>query len=405
MSTNIIILLDNRLQKKDKTYPLTLRIIHNRKSTSVPLGYSLLEKDWDDKAKEVKKSFKGVSNVSRLNKLIQKQKINAMDIINQLQDSGEIDNLTVKEIKSRIVTQNSNATFFQFTEDLINELKEAGRFGYARSVKDALNAVKKCNKEKDFTFKQLNYKFLIQFDNYCRGRSLKQNTIAIYMKTIKMIFNRAIKAGIVKQDLYPFTNYQIKTTKTKKRAIRRDVIELIEAVELPEEQLIWHARNYFMFSFFSMGINFTDLAHLKLENLIDGRMEFTRKKTKKDYSIKITESMQKILDLYCVGKEKSDLIFPIIKRSGNPELEFLDIREKRRIYNQKLKEIATLCGIETNLTSYVSRHSWATIAKHKGVPVAVISEGMGHEDVKTTEIYLDSFDKEVLDDFNEMITG
>lgn len=405
MSTNIRIVLDTRFEKVDQTYPLIIRISHNRRNISIPLGYSLLEKDWNEQSKEVKSSFKGVSNVTRLNKLIQQKKINAMDIINQLQDSGEIENLTVKEIKSRIINQQSEQTVFSFTEQLIAELKDAGRYGYARSINNTLQAIKKFSSAKDFTFKQLNYMFLTNFENACLKDGLKINSIAVYMRTTKMIYNRAIKAGIVKRELYPFLGFTIKTTKTKKRAVRREVIELIEKFEPVVNTRIWHAKNYFLFSFYAMGINFADLARLKMSNIVEGRLEFTRQKTKKDYSIKVNKAIQEILDLYCTNKHEDDYIFPIITRAGNRELEYRDVSEKRKIYNQMLKEIANLCGIESNLTSYVARHSWATIAKRKGVPVAAISEGMGHGDVKTTEIYLDSFDKEVLDDYNDLITG
>ena len=405
MSTNVKIILDKRKQKIDKTYPLILRIVHNRKSLSFSLGYSLLEKDWNEKNSEVKKSFMGVSNITRLNKYLQKQRINALDIVNQMQDSGEINNITISELKSRIVHKSSKVTFSQFMEQTINELKKAGRFGYAKSLKDTLQIVMRFRNNEDITFQELNYKFLIQFENDCYRRGMSVNSLAVFMRTIKMIYNRAIKTGIVKRELYPFTGYTIKTTKTKKRAVSRDVIGQIEALKLPENTRIWHARNYFLFSFYAMGINFADLARLKVSNLIDGRLEYTRQKTKKEYSIKITDSIQEILNLYIKDQKSDDYIFPVITRIGYPELEYRDVVDKRRIYNKKLKEISNLCNLETNLTSYVSRHSWATIAKRKGVPVAVISEGMGHEDVKTTEIYLDSFDKEVLDDYNEMITG
>lgn len=383
---------------------MILRIIHNRRSISIPLGYSLLAKDWNDETKEVKKSYTGVSNVSRLNKLIQKKKVDALDIINQLQDSGEINNLSVKEIKSRIVNQNSNLTFFVFTKDIISEMKDAERFGYARSINNTLQAVKSYRDNSDFPIKDLNYEFLVHFDNFCRKRGNTTNTLAVYMRTIKMIFNRAIKSGIVKQEQYPFRGYIIKTTKTRKRAVPRNVIKLIENLTLDPGSRIWHSRNYFLFSFYCMGINFADIAHLKMKNIVNGRLEYKRQKTKKDYSIKITPQMRRILDLYTNEKSPDEYIFPIITRADSAELVYKDMAEKRRIYNINLKDIAMLCDIETNLTSYVARHSWATIAKHKGVPVAVISEGMGHEDVKTTEIYLDSFDKSVLDDFNETIT-
>jgi site-specific recombinase XerD len=220
-----------------------------------------------------------------------------------------------------------------------------------------------------------------------------------------MIYNRAIKSGIVKKESYPFTNYTIRTTKTRKRAISGEVITQIDQLDISEGSRLWNSKNYFLFSFYTMGINFTDMARLKASSIVDGRIEYIRQKTKKDYSIKVTPQIQKILDIYIQDKTEDEYIFPIITRIGNPLLEFKDISEKRRINNKKLKIIGEMIGMETSLTSYVARHSWATIAKRKGVPVAVISEGMGHEDVKTTQIYLDSFEKDVLDEYNEMITG
>jgi len=404
MGINVKIILDTRSQKKDKTYPLILRIINNRKSISIPLGYSFIENDWDDDLKEVKKSYTGVSSINRLNKLIQRKKISAMDIVNQLEDSGEINNLSVKEIKARILNQNSNATFYNFTTEIINEMTDAERYGYARSINNTLQAVKTFTNEKDFSLKALDYKFLIGFENFCRKRGNTLNTIAVYMRTIKMIFNRGIKSGIVNRDQYPFSGYKIKTLKTKKRAVPRNVIEQIEKLQLKENTRIWHARNYFLFSFYAMGMNFADITYLKKENIVEGRIEYKRRKTKKLYSIRITEGINNILKIYTKDKTDEDFIFPIINKDSSPQQQYEEYFETRRIYNKQLKEIANIIEIETNLTSYVARHSWATIAKHKGVPIAAISEGMGHEDVKTTEIYLDSFDKKVLDDYNKLIT-
>lgn len=405
MSTNIKILLDNRREKADKTYPLILRIIHLRKSTSIPLGYNLKETDWDANKSLVKKSYKGVTNIIRLNNIIQKQKLKAFDIISKLQESGEIDSLSVTEIKARIVSKNDTISFYKFTEELIEELKKAERYSYAKSVNSTMIAVQRFKKKRDFNFDKLNYKFIIQFDNHLKGLGLSLNSIAVYMKTVKMIYNRAVKVGVAKNESYPFSGYTIKTTKTKKRAVRRNIIEQIEKLDLPENSRIKHAQNYFLFSFYAMGINFVDIAELKLNNLVEGRLEYTRSKTKKEYSIKISEPLKKILKPYIEGKAKEDYIFPIIQRIEDPELKYRDIENKRLVYNKLLKKIAVKCNIETNLTSYVSRHSWATIAKHKGVPVAVISEGMGHSDTRITEVYLDNFDTEVLDDFNDMITG
>lgn len=404
MSTNVKLILDKRRQKEDKTFPLCLRIIHSRKSTSIPLGYSFALNDWNEKTSIVKSTYKGVSNVTRLNKWIQKQKIQALDIINTLEDSGEISQLSVVELKNRIVRKTSEETFFQFTENVIEEMNSAGRIGYAQSIHSVLRLVRKFRKERDFTFKELNYSFLVRFESYCLGRGNTLNSIAVYMKTIKMIYNRAIKSGIVSRELYPFVNYTIKTTKTRKRAVPREVIRSIETLTLESGTQLWHARNYFLFSFYTMGMNFADIAFLKPSNIVGDRLVYTRRKTKKEYSLKISSKIEDILNLYLDGKSGGEYIFPIITRKGIAEFEYKDMAGRRRNYNKKLKEIAALCEIDANLTSYVARHTWATVAKHNGVPVAVISEGMGHSDTKITEVYLDSFGKEVLDDYNEMIT-
>lgn len=405
MSTNVRIILDKRRQKSDKTYPLILRIVHYRKSTSIPLDYSILEKDWNETDCAVKKSSQVVSNVTRLNNYLLKQKTNAIDIINQLEDSGEIHNLSVGEIKDRILNKATKISFFTYTKKVITELKAIEKFGNAKVYQGTFTALKTYRNKVDFSFYELNYNFLKRFEAYCIKRKNSTNSISVHMRTIRALYNRAIKEGYAKQEFYPFRKYKIPSAKTKKRAVRKEVIERIEELNLKKDTRIWHAKNYFLFSFYNMGLNFTDLAQLKKKNIVDGRIEYARSKTGREYSIKITPKSQSILKLYLRGKKADDYIFPIIQRKGNPELEYRDMVDRRRVYNKQLKEIATLAKIETNLTSYVSRHSWATEAKRKGVPTAVISEGLGHESETTTQIYLDSFDKEVLDDYNEIITG
>ena len=151
-------------------------------------------------------------------------------------------------------------------------------------------------------------------------------------------------------------------------------------------------------------MNFIDIAYLKINNIIDGRIQYTRAKTGKSYSIKISQPVQQILSYYTKGKKPNDFVFNIINGT-TPEEQLLSFKNVRRSYTKWLKKLATRCGIESNLTSYVARHSWATIAKDLNIPISVISEGMGHEDIKTTQIYLDSFDDDVIDQANQLIIG
>ena len=150
------------------------------------------------------------------------------------------------------------------------------------------------------------------------------------------------------------------------------------------------------------GVSFIDMAFLKLENIIDNRIKFIRRKTSKPYDIKITPQLKEILGCYTNNRDKTDFIFPIIKRDTY-ELQYKDVLWARKVYNQGLKQIAKKCNIEQRLTSYVSRHSFATQAMFQNVPLQAISAMLGHNRLTTTQIYLKSLPDTVLDDFNEKL--
>ena len=228
------------------------------------------------------------------------------------------------------------------------------------------------------------------------------NGLASNLRTIKAIYNKAIRVGLVKKEAYPFTNYKIRTIPTKKRAIDLESIKKIVVMRLDRSSALFHYRNYFLASYMMYGISFMDLGFLKLENIINGRIRFQRSKTGKLYDIKITEKLQEIISIYTGNKEKHEFIFPIIKRD-KLELQHKDVDWERHRYNKGLKRIGALCGIEDNLTSYVSRHSFATQAMLQNVPLMAISEMLGHSKLNTTQIYLKSLPNNILDSYNEQI--
>ncbi len=151
-----------------------------------------------------------------------------------------------------------------------------------------------------------------------------------------------------------------------------------------------------------MGASFADITYLKLSNIANGRIEYKRRKTGRLHSIPISEPLKALLDIYSQGKEKDDFILNIIK-SDDPEKQIRNIRDELRCYNRNLKKIGELSEIRATLTSYVSRHSYVTIAKRKGVPIAVISKALDHTSEEVTQIYLDSFDNDTLDKYHSMI--
>ncbi len=402
MNTNIKLSLDTRRKKKDNSFPIILRLTHLRKTTSISLGHSVQPEYWDVKNQKIKRSFKGVSSISKLNNQLLKEKTRATDIINDLDDKDGLNFLSIKQIKDRIVKTVAFNSFLEYGNSLVDEMKKAQRFGNANSYYAVIKILKKFNHEKDLKFNEVNYDYLKKFERYHLSRGNSINGLAVYMKTIRAIYNKAINSGIITKDAYPFTNYKIKTTPTEKRAIDITSIRAIMMLKLEETDNLFHYRNYFLASYMLYGISFIDLAFLKLENIIDNRVKFQRKKTAKPYNIKITSQLDEILSYYVKDKSKEDFIFPIIKRDIF-ELQYKDVLWARKRYNKGLKEIAIICNIDQRLTSYVSRHSFATQAMFQDVPLQAISAMLGHNRLTTTQIYLKTLPNNILDDYNDRL--
>lgn len=402
MNTNIVISLDTRRKRKDGTYPLIMRVGHNERTTSIPIGIHLFEKDWDVKNRVVKKSYEGVNTVTRLNNQIQKKKADAMDIILKLHESKQLQNLSITLLRGKLEKEGAKGSFLKYSEKLIEELKKANRIGTARSYKEVVSVVKGFNGGKELFFSDITYSFLSKFETDHKSRGNGINGLAVYLRTIRAIFNKAIKDGMAEKEQYPFVDYKIKTEPTEKRALDLPLIRVIIEAKIPKDHVCFNARNYFVASYMMYGINFTDMAFLLKADIQNGRILYRRKKTGKLYDIKITDALQKILSHYQNKYPDSKYVFPILKRD-TPLTQSKDIQWARKRYNKRLKDLATLCGIEKKLTSYVSRHSFATQAMLQEVPVKAISTMLGHSSVKTTESYLQSLPSNVLDDYNAKI--
>lgn len=233
------------------------------------------------------------------------------------------------------------------------------------------------------------------------GKGNSINGLSVNLRTLRALFNRAIKLKRISKEYYPFDDYKISNEGTRKRAISVDDIQKLKKYK-PITDRQKRAKDYFFLSFYLMGASFVDIAFLKVSNIFNGRIEYRRRKTGRLHSIPISEPLEKLLKKYLKKKDQDDFILNVIK-SDIPEKQVVNVRDELRRYNKTLKEIGKACGIEATLTSYVSRHSYATIAKYKGVPTAVISEALGHSTEKVTQVYLDSFEKDVLDKYHNMI--
>jgi len=404
MSSTKISLILKSYESKDNTRRINLRITHRRKIAYIPLNVNILASDWIEETEEIDKKCTHLREIDRVNNYLLQKKLDARKTVNEIYDNGTAEYLTVKQVKGLITNKSEDVTFKKFTEKLIKELKEANRIGSSLAYNTALNFVLNSNNGDDLYFQAVNYEFLKKLETVHLSKGNTINALGVYMRTIRAIYNRAIKENVAKQEWYPFNLYTIKKTKTAKRAIKKEDILKIKNFKPDPGSYFFEARNLFLFSFYLIGLNYTDMAYLTPANIVNGRLEYYRKKTKKFYSIAISADAQKILKIYLKGKKKDEFIFPIINRI-TPFDRRNDIVNSLKIHNKRLGKMASLLKIEGNITSYVARHSWASIGRMMDVPIDVISQALGHENVKTTQIYLESFEKNVVDGASEMITG
>lgn len=253
----------------------------------------------------------------------------------------------------------------------------------------------------DFTsIHDIDSDFVESFEAWLLSRGVKRNTSSFYIRILRSVWNKAIDNGLLPPTIIdPFKHVYKGVDATVKRAISVDDIKKIKSINLKAYPKLDFARDLFMFSFYTRGMSFIDIVGLKKENIQEGMISYQRRKTGKLIHIKLEKDIKRIIDKYI--RVDSDYIFPIATCKAD---EYTKERNCLEYMNKKLKELAVYCNIDANLTMYVARHSWASIAHNvANVPLSVISKGMGHSNEKVTQIYLASFGNKDIDSANNNI--
>jgi integrase len=257
-------------------------------------------------------------------------------------------------------------------------------------------------------FENLTYKKLTEFQDSMLAEQIKVNTISVYMRTIRAVFNRAIREGLIPATCYPFTAYRIKNEKTINRTLTLKEMRSIAKLKLEPGTPIWHWRNYFLLSFCLIGINFADLLTLTGSNLVDGRVVFRRKKTGKVYSIYLHRYADDILsnyvDINSIAKDA--LLLPVLKQTKDPVKLKTDIWQAIKTCNEYLVRIAKACSCPKAVSTYYGRYAWANLARSLGYSKDVIGQALGHSSYGSnavTSIYLDDYDNGVIDGANAKV--
>lgn len=425
---SVSLFLDKRNKNSDR-FPLKLRISHKTNRKDIPTGYKLAEGDWNDQKKKINRSFENSVNANfRLKEKIATASKAIMKYESVLKDLSvyelgeiikkELDEAAKENLPTHVSWKNPTRTTLKAYGDIvINRYKMAKRFGMVKSFEDAIGMVLKFHGSNDLLISDISEIFLEDLEADYIGDGKKLNGLGVRLRAIRRIYNLAIKDKDTEltAENYPFGHggYSIKTEKSKKRAVKLDVIQKIRELNYIEGSSLWHHRNYFLFMFNMRGMNLIDLAFLRKDAISKGRVKYKRRKTRrgrsvKEFDIKITREARHILYYYIKRKGKDDLVFPILEDviDSDDDQRIYDVYQNRLCnHNRRLITIGKAIGLEEHLTTYVARHTFATAGLHKGISKAQLGDMLGHTNYNTTEAYFDEFDKEVLDDAAKQILG
>ena len=374
------------------------QIIHERKVRQLLSDYKVFSTEWDESRsmvtttqKSERKSFilsireRIRWDVERLTKIDRKLDANGLSY-------------TADDVIDEFNRYADEYSLFNYMESIIAKLKQNGKVRTSETYKSTLNSFKKFRQDEDIMLDCLTSEIMEAYEAWHHRRGVAPNTISFYTRILRAVYNRAVEDDII-ENRNPFRKVYTGVDKTVKRALPLPVIKKIKALDLSLNASLDFARDMFLMSFFLRGMSFIDMAFLKKTDLKNGYVTYRRRKTGQQLIIEWTKEMQMILDKY--PENESEYLLPIIRNPGTNER--CTYRNVGYNINHNLKTIAGMVGVTIPLTLYVARHSWASAAKAKGIPLSVISEGMGHDSETTTQIYLASLDTSVVDKANSLI--
>ena len=374
------------------------QIIHERKVRQLLTEYKVFPIEWDESRSMVTTTQKSErkSFILSVRERIRWDIERLTKIDRKLDASGLV--YTADDVIDEFNRYAQEYSLFNFMESIIAKLKQNGKVRTSETYKSTLNSFKKFHQDEDIMLDCLTSEIMEAYEAWHHKRGVTPNTISFYTRILRAVYNRAVEDDII-ENRNPFRKVYTGVDKTVKRALPLSVIKKIKALDLSLTPALNFARDMFLMSFYLRGMSFIDMAFLKKSDLKNGYVTYRRRKTGQQLIIEWTKEMQMILDKY--PENKSDYLLPVIRNPGINERS--TYRNTGYNINHNLKRIAGMVGVTIPLTLYVARHSWASAAKAKGIPLSVISEGMGHDSEATTQIYLASLDTSVVDKANSLI--
>lgn len=372
------------------------QITHNRKTRQITTKLRVSPSDWDS---DEEKMVVSATNCSMIQNRIDSDVALLRRVILDLDSCGV--NYSVADIISRYKSPQGHVLVLDYMRAQIEQLRAANRLGTAKNYEKTMCSFGEFLGDVRLPLSALTEQVITDYNSFLIRRGLVRNSVSFYMRVLRAVYNKAVRQKLVEQQ-YPFIEVYTGIDRTRKRAVSESIIARLHRLELEAGTSLALCRDMFIFSYCTRGMAFVDIAYLRKSNLQNGMICYARRKTGQLLSVRIEPSIQRIIDRYI--SLNSPYIFPILTSLDAAEA-YEQYRVALNTHNRLLGRLSEMLGRDCKLTSYTSRHSWATAARNHNVPISVISQGMGHTSEQTTQIYLTMLENSVIDDANKGIIG
>lgn len=381
---------------------LYFQVIHKRVARAVFTGCHVFPREWDNASSSV--IIGGTEERKAYLEMVSSKLKWSMERFSRIiaETEKEKTDYSVDDIVSEYNKQPDCPTLFNFIRSMITKKTAAKRDGTAKTYSDSLASFSSFRNGKDITFDDLNEDVINQYEAWMKNKGLKRNSSSCYLRTLKTLYLKAVELGLTEdKDIFRhvFTGFAT----TTKRAISIDAIKAIRKLNLKDGSPLAFARDMFMLSLYLQGMAFVDIAYLKKSDIRNGQLQYSRKKSGQTLTISWEKPMQEIVDAYSHLTKDTPYLLPIITKQDGMERKQYEKAEHN--VNRNLKKIGEMAGLHIPLTTYVARHSWASIMRDMGNDITVVGKGLGHSDIKTTQIYLSTIDNSTVMRANKRFLG
>ena len=372
------------------------QISHNRKTQQITTKLRVQPSDWDSDEEKLAHS---APNRSMIQDRIVSDVALLRRVISDLDSSGM--DYSVEDVISRYKSPQSQILVIDYMRTQVEQLRATNRLGTAKNYEKTMSSFGEFLGDVCLPLSAITEQVITDYNAFLVKRGLVRNSVSFYMRVLRAIYNKAVRQKLIEQQ-HPFTEVYTGIDRTRKRAVSESIIAQLHRLELEVGTPLSLCRDMFIFSYCTRGMAFVDIAYLKKSNLQNGMICYARRKTGQLLSVRIEPSIQRIIDRY--SDSDSSYVFPILTSLDAAEA-YEQYQGALNTHNRLLGRLSEILGCGCKLTSYTSRHSWATAARNHNVPISVISQGMGHTSEQTTQIYLTMLENSVIDDANKGIIG